>query len=117
MLKQLTFVLGTCLIAVTTWAQGVSPDELIGVWEFVSYADTDTPDERRPVGVKMEFKSDGTVVSMMSTGDVESLYRIEGTFIVYSDANGEQIWEVHSFEPGRAIVLNNRGTLMYLEKP
>lgn len=105
-----------CLVSAIASAQDFSAAALIGEWEFTAYAESDTPDARVAVGVRFEFRPDGTLISKMPTGDVESRYSVDGNTILYSDANGEQTWILRAFEPGKSIVFENRGTLMYFER-
>jgi hypothetical protein len=105
-----------CLASSLALAQEFSADELLGQWEFTSYAEASSPEERTPVGVLFEFRRGGVVVAKRSTGDVESSYSVDGTTVTYSDARGSQTWIVREFEPGVSIVIANSGTLMYLER-
>ena len=76
------------LFTSAVWAQSFSSEELIGQWEFVSYVESETPDQRNQVNVVMVFQSGGTLITKMATGDVESSYWIDGNTIYYSDARG-----------------------------
>lgn len=105
-----------CLAGTAASAQQFSADALIGLWEFTAYAEERDPGERTPVGVLFDFRPNGTLISKMSTGDVESHYSVDGMTIHYSDARGEQTWTVRAFEAGVSLVFENRGTLMYLER-
>ncbi len=109
-------VLFVCFVGAAAWAQQFSAEALVGLWEFTAYAEESAPSERTPVGVLFEFRPNGTLISKMSTGDVESSYSVDGMTIHYSDARGEQTWTVRAFEPGVSLVFDNSGTLMYLER-
>lgn len=65
----------------------------------------------------MEFRSDGTIINKMPNGGQEAVYRLDGDTIRYRDANGEQTWEIRSFEPDTSFVVENRGMLMFFERP
>ena len=111
-----------CLLVVSASALGVaqarmSRQQLEGAWNFTATAEIDTPEELMPVGLIMEFRSDGAIISKMPNGDQEASYRLDGDTIRYRDANGEQTWEIRSFEPDTTFVVENRGMLMFFERP
>jgi hypothetical protein len=100
----------------TTSAQTISLQGLTGVWSYESYAEVETPDERTPVGARMDFRPDGTIVMTLSTGSAEGTFTLEGDTIHYSDANGPQEWKVRSYEPGKSLVVEYMRALLYFEK-
>jgi hypothetical protein len=104
------------LLGAATNAQNLSLQDLTGVWNYESYADIETPDERLPVGARMDFRADGTIVMTLSTGTAEGRFTLDGDTILYTDANGEQIWKIRSYEPGGSLVLEYQRALMYFEK-
>lgn len=108
------------LLASFQWAaanaQTVSPEDIVGVWEYESYAAIETPQDKRRVGAKMDFRGDGTVVMTLSTGKAEGTYAIDGNTIVYSDADGRQEWHVRSYKPGNALVIEYQRALMFFRK-
>jgi hypothetical protein len=103
--------------ALSVAQEPMSQQELEGTWNFRATAELETPEQNTPVGLIMEFRPDGTIVSKMPKGDQEAVYRLDGGTIRYRDANGEQIWEIRSFEPDTSFVVENRGTLMFFERP
>lgn len=105
-----------CLGGSLALTEEFSVDQLLGQWEFTSYAEASSPEERTPVGVLFEFRQAGVLVTRSSTGVVESSYSIAGAIITYSDARGEQTWTIREFKPGVSIVIENNGTLMYFER-
>lgn len=110
-------ILVAFLLASTAWAQAITQEQLIGTWVFEAYAQTNNPEERRSVGAVFEFHPDGTFTSRRTTGEVaEATYTVDGNTIVYSDARGDQIWTIQSFEQGKSLVVDNQGTLMFLER-
>lgn len=117
MLRLLAGILSAVLLISTVWAQTITEEQLIGTWVFKAYADIDSPEERRPVGAVFEFHPGGAFTSRRSTGEeTEATYTVDGNTIIYSDARGEQIWTIQSFEPGESLVVDNQGTLMFLER-
>jgi hypothetical protein len=115
-LIQISTLLLACLASLPAWAQEFSAEALLGQWEFAAYAEANSPEERIPVGVLFEFRPGGVLVTKRSTGDVESRYSVDGETVTYADARGEQTWKVREFAPNASIVIENRGTLMYLER-
>jgi hypothetical protein len=110
-------ILGAALLASTIWAQTITQQQLIGTWLFKAYAEIDSPEERQPVDAVFEFKPDGTFKSRRSTGEeAEATYTVDRNTIIYSDARGDQIWAIQSLEPGESLVVDNQGTLMFLER-
>jgi hypothetical protein len=105
-----------CLAGAGAWAQEFSAEALLGQWEFTAYAEASSPEERTPVGVLFEFRPGGVLLTKRPNGDVESSYSVDGDIVTYSDARGEQIWTIREFNPEVSIVIDNRGTLMYLER-
>ena len=103
--------------APSTAQEPMSRQQLEGTWNFTATAEVETPEQLMPVGLIMEFRSDGTIISKMPNGDQESVYRLDGDTIRYRDANGEQTWEIRSFEPDTSFVVENRQTLMFFERP
>lgn len=101
------------LSGLSTRVQGLSLKELTGVWLYESYAEIETPDKKLPVGARMDFRPDGTVAMTLSTGSAEGTYRMEGDTIHYADANGEQVWKIHSYEPGKSLVVEHRRALLF----
>jgi len=112
--------IGATIIAIFMWvaasALAISPEDITGVWDYESYAEIERPDNKIPVGAKMDFHGDGTLVMTLSTGTAEATYRLEGDTIVYSDANGEQVWHVRSYEPGEMFVVEYQRALMFFRK-
>jgi len=94
----------------------LSVESLLGEWEFTAYAERSSPDERTPVGVVFEFRPNGVLITKRPNGDIESGYSVEGNTFSFLDENGEQIWTVRAFEPGVSLVMENRSTVMYLER-
>ena len=105
-----------CFVSTFAWPQEFSAQALLGRWEFTAYAEASSPQERTPVGVLFEFRTGGVLVTKTSTGDVEAKYTVNGNTVTYSDARGEQPWRILEFKPDVSIVIDNRGTLMYLER-
>ena len=112
-------------LATSACAQEFSQDALIGRWEFVSYAEIASPDERTNVGVIVEFHADGRMITELRSGDREGTYRVEDETVFFIGGPKDQIWQVHEFEPNTALVLVdqpditlilNVNTLMYLER-
>ncbi len=116
MLSKTIGIVSAMLLVAAVWAQAISQEQLTGMWEFIAWAEADNPQEQKPIGVKMDFRADGTVISKKASGDVKASYTVTGDTIVYSDADGEQVWKVQSFRPGEAMVVSNQGALMYFEK-
>ena len=117
MLRISAGILAAVLLATTLWAQTITQEQLIGRWIFEAYAEIDSPEERRPVGAVFEFNPDGTFKSRRSTGEeAEVTYTVDGNTIIYSDARGEQIWTIQSFESGESLIVDNQETLMFLER-
>ena len=117
-----SWLVAFCLVAgamsaLTTAQESMSRQQLEGAWNFRATAEVETPEELMPVGLIMEFRSDGTIISKMPNGDQESVYRLDGDTIHYRDVNGEQTWEIRSFEPDTSFVVENRRTLMFFERP
>jgi len=112
--------IGATLVAVFLWiaasAQAVSLEDITGAWDYESYAEIETPDNKIPVGAKMDFHSDGTLVMTLSTGKAEATYVLDGDTIIYSDSNGQQVWHIRSYEPGEALVVEYRRALMFFRK-
>jgi hypothetical protein len=104
------------LLSTSAGAQSLAPQDLEGAWDYTHYADADTPDQKRPVGAKMEFRPDGTLVMTLSTGRADATWAVEGNTIVYNDTNGEQVWQVRSYEPGKSLVVEHRRALMFFER-
>ena len=104
------------LFAVATNAQNLTLQDLAGNWIYQSYAEVETPDERRPVGAEMNFRIDGTILMTLSTGAAEGTFTLDGDTIRYSDANGEQTWTIRSYEPGKSLVVEYQRALMYFER-
>ena len=122
MSRSSTWLVSFCLLVVSVSALDaaqarMSRQQLEGAWTFRATAETDTPEREMPVGLIMEFRSDGTVISKMPNGDQEAVYRLDGETIRYRDANGEQNWEIRSFKPDTSFVVDNRGMLMFFERP
>jgi hypothetical protein len=97
-------------------AQTLSLDGLLGVWNYESYAEIETPENKLAVGARMDFRADGTVVMTMSTGTADGTFTLEGDTIHYADANGPQMWKVRSYEPGKSLVLEYQRALLYFER-
>jgi hypothetical protein len=116
MTKRISMLCLLMWLGSAAWAQEFSAEALLGKWEFVAYAERDAPEERRPVGVIFEFRPDGVMISMMPDGAVESAYSVDGNTMRYGGQGGEQTWTVRTFVPDESIVMENAGTLMYLER-
>ena len=115
MIRRLV-LLAFSVASVAIAAQELSVQSLLGEWEFTAYAEIDSPDERTPVGVVFEFRPNGVVITKRSGGDIESAYSVDGNTFRFLDENGEQVWTVRAFEPGVSITMENRSTIMYLER-
>jgi hypothetical protein len=108
-----------CVLVLWTMAnaQGISLEELTGVWNYESYAEVDTPDAKIPVGAQMDFRADGTVIMTLSSGKAEGTFVLEGNTIHYTDSNGSQVWNVRSYDPGKTLILEYKRALMFFVKP
>lgn len=115
MIVRLSILLLT-VISMSVLAQEFSAQALLGKWEFTAYAERSSPDDRTPVGAVFEFRPNGVLITTMRDTQTESSYSVDGDTFRYQDANGEQVWTVREFEPDISIVLENRSTLMFLER-
>jgi hypothetical protein len=116
MLTRIIVAMVAAFLGAATNAQNLSLQDLTGVWNYESYAEIETPDERMPVGAQMDFRADGTIVMTLSTGAAEGTFILDGDTIRYSDSNGEQTWRIRSYEPGKSLVVEYQRALMYFEK-
>ena len=92
----------------------LSESMLAGKWQFKRIV---TEDYETPVKMQMEFKQDGTVISYAPNGQEidRGSYRISGGYIIYTDKNGEQHWEVKTITENELHV-DHRGAEMFFEK-
>ena len=114
-LKVVT-VLITVLLSACVWASELSMDTLSGEWEFLHWAEKETPEQTHKVGIVMDFKSDGTVLSEVGDKSVAEAFRIEGDTIIYTGKRGDQNWKLVSFVPGESMVVDNSGSIMTFRK-
>jgi len=124
-MKRILLGIAMIIFAKSASAQEFSQDALIGRWEFVSYAEIGSPDDRTNVGVVVEFHPDGRMITELSSGDREWTYKVEGETVYFIGGPKDQTWQVHAFEPVATLVLvdqpnikliQNINTLMYLER-
>lgn len=113
---NVTIVLFFLLLSISAWAANLTVKELTGAWEFMYWAQADDLDNKHEVGIVMDFRPDGTVISRKSSGDVSEHYKVEGNTIIYTGKRGDQLWKVISFSPGKSFLVNNLGTIMSFEK-
>ena len=99
------------------FAQELTLDELVGVWNFVAYAEVESPADRISMSAQMDFRDDGTVITMRGGGSTEAAFSINGNTIVYTDGAGQQIWNIRSFTPGNELIVEYQRGLMFFEKP
>jgi len=117
MLKKLNSTLLLLIVMTGTWAQTITVDQLVGEWTFTAWAEKDEPQNLTAVGVKMEFRSDGTIINILANGEqTEATYSMNGDTITYVDERSEQAWKILTFVPGEKLVVENSGTLMFLER-
>lgn len=100
------------------WAAEITQEQLVGEWEFTHWAEKANKEQKEIVGVVMDFRSDGTVISKLSgpTGYQRGTYEVNGDTIVYSDNSGEQIWKVETFKPDKKLVVIHKDAIMFFEK-
>jgi hypothetical protein len=115
-MTRIALIAAAFSLSASAGAQDVTIDDLVGLWSYDAYAEIETPDEKRPVGARMEFRSDGTVLMTLSTGTAEATYSIDGDTIVYSDANGTQEWTVRSYVPNESLVVEYQRALIFFTK-
>ena len=107
----------TFVVSMPATAESIKLEDLTGSWNYVSYAEVETPDKKMPVGAKFEFRADGTLAMTVSTETVNATYSLDGDTIEYSGPDGQQTWNIKSHEPGETLVLEYRRALMFFEKP
>ena len=95
--NRVLFGLVALLLTAAATAQSLNRENLVGHWEFTAYSERSTPDERVAVGVQMEIRADGTVLTTTATGITEDRYRIDGNTLIYIGAQGEQVWTVRAY--------------------
>ena len=124
-MKRILLGIATIIFATSASAQEFSQEALIGRWEFMSYAEIGSPDDRTNVGVVVEFHADGRMVTELSSGDREWTYRVEDETVYFMGGPKDQTWQVHTFEPDATLVLidqpditliQNINVLMFMER-
>lgn len=100
------------LFSCTSWAAELNSENLVGKWEFVNWAEAQTPKETHAVNVVMDFRADGQVLTEMPNGTVIEAYKIQDDMILYHGKRGEQKWALVSFTPKESMVVDNSGTIM-----
>ncbi len=113
---NITIVLFSILFSMSSWAADLTVKELTGEWEFVYWADSDDLDNRHKVGIVMDFRPDGTVISRKPDGNITEHYKLKGNTIIYTGKRGDQTWKLVSFAPGKSLVVNNMGAIMSFER-
>jgi hypothetical protein len=113
---NITVVLFSILFPIVAWAADLTINELTGAWEFMYWAESGDLDNKHKVGIIMDFQSNGTVISRMSSGDVSEHYKLDGNTIIYSGKRGDQVWKIVSFTPGKSLVVNHAGSIMSFER-
>lgn len=111
-------LLAGCWLLVTTNLQAdeLQLDDLVGEWHYVAWADSSAPEAKRPVGATIVIDGSGAVVTRMRDRDVPAQLQFSDGHITYTDATGEQLWQVVSFAPDESLVIEHRGALMFLER-
>ena len=113
---RLTLAAVSFFVSFLAEAESITLEDLKGSWNYVSYAEVETPDKKMPVGAKFEFRADGTLAMTMSTETVNATYSLDGDMIEYSGPDGNQTWKIQFHEPGETLVLEYRRALMFFEK-
>ena len=108
-----TFILALAIPAIA-FSLDLSNSSLAGKWQFKRIV---TEEYETSVNIQMEFKPDGTVINYAPNGQEISRgsYKIEGGYIIYTDKNGEQPWEVKTIAEDRLHV-DHRGAEMFFER-
>jgi len=108
-----TFILALA-IPLMALSLDLSNSSLAGKWHFKRIV---TEDYETPLSIQMEFKQDGTVISYAPNGKEidRGSYKIENGYIIYTDKNGEQPWEVKMITEDRLHV-DHRGAEMFFER-
>lgn len=113
---RLTLAAVSLFVSFPATAESITLEDLTGSWNYVSYAEVETPDKTMPVGAKFEFHADGTLAMTMSTETVTATYSLDGDTIEYFGPDGQQTWNIKSHEPGETLILEYRRALMFFEK-
>jgi hypothetical protein len=116
MVVRLASALSAATLVTTGNAESISLQDLIGAWNYVSYAEIESPDKKIPVNARFDFRPDGNIVMTLSTGAAQATFSVDGDTIHYSDANGNQEWKVRSHEAGRSFVVEYRRALLFFER-
>ena len=97
-------------------AEEFTAENLIGTWTFTHILMDDGSSEIQ-VNMKVEIEAGGSYKQYLPTGDLfgTATWEISGNTLKYSDDNGEQNWELVSFEAG-ILRVDNRGAEMFFEK-
>lgn len=115
-MTKIQFAIILLLLSLNVGAAELSPENLVGEWEFLTWAETESPQETHAVGIVMDFQPDGNVISEVSGKDVTESYRIDGDTIIYAGKRGEQVWKLVALVPGESLVVNNSGTIMTFKR-
>ena len=101
-------------IPFTAFSLDLSINTLAGKWQFKRIV---TEEYETSVNIQMEFEPDGTVINYAPNGQEigRGSYKIEGGYIIYTDKNGEQPWEVKAISEDRLHV-DHRGAEMFFER-
>ncbi len=114
-MSLMIFVL-LALFSSVSWATELNNENLVGKWEFVNWAEAETPEDTHAANVVMDFHADGQVFTETPKGEVIESYKIEDDMIVYHGKRGDQKWKLISFTPGESMVVDNTGTIMTFKK-
>jgi hypothetical protein len=116
MLTRIAIASVAVLACAITNAQSLSLRELTGVWIYESYAEIETPEAKMPVGARMDFRPDGTVIMTLSSVSAEGAFTLDGDTIRYSDPNGVQVWTIRSYEPNESLVVEYQRALLFFRR-
>lgn len=116
MKKTRFMILLSILIPMLSLAEGFSEKALVGKWEFMHYAEVNTPQKTNKIGYLMDFKANGEVVTLKSSGNITEHYEVKNNMILYKGKYGEQKWKIVVFNVQKGFVVNQMGTLMTFEK-